>query len=57
MLIYPRPSKECGKCYEKDYCSCRCHDVNLINSKHYHIRIEEQEYKVKPVVDLEHFRD
>ena len=56
MLIYPRPSKECGKCKEDKNCLCECHNIDLINSKHYEIHIDDEEIKVKPVVDLEHFR-
>ena len=56
MLIYSRPSKECGKCKEDKNCPCECHNIDLINCKHYEIHIEEQEIKVKPVKDLDHFR-
>ena len=56
MLIYPRPSKECGKCQEDKNCLCECHNLDLINCKHHEIHIDDQEFKVKPVVDLENFR-
>jgi len=56
MLILPRPSILCQSCMKGEKCSCRCHDLDLTNGKHYHIRIEENDFIVKPVVDLEHFR-
>jgi len=56
VLIYPRPSEFCGYCKIKKPCTCKCHDLDLINSKHHEIHIEEQEFIVKPVIDLEHFR-
>ena len=57
MLIYPRPSKECGKCKEDKNCLCECHNLDLINCKHHEIHIDDEEIIVKSVVDLEHFRD
>ena len=56
MLIYPRPSKDCGNCKKEKTCSCKCHEIDLINCKHHEIHIDDQEFKVKPVVDLDHFR-
>jgi len=56
MLIYPRPSEFCYSCLPGIFCECKCHDLDLINSKHQVIRIEEMEIKVKPNKDLDHFR-
>lgn len=57
MLIYPRPSKDCRNCEKEKVCSCKCHDIDLINCRHHIVRVEGLEITVKPVVDLEHFRD
>ena len=56
MLIYPRPSKECGKCQEDKNCVCECHNLDLINCKHHEIHIDDQEFKIKEIPDLDHFR-
>ena len=56
MLIYPRPSKDCGQCREEKNCECECHNKDLINCKHHEIHYEDFDLKVKPVVDLDHFR-
>ena len=56
MLIYPRPSEFCGKCKEDKNCLCECHNIDLINSKHYEIHVDDQEFKVKEIPDLDHFR-
>lgn len=57
MLIYPRPSKYCEKCETEKNCTCECHKSDLINCKHYEVRREEFTGEVKPVVDLDHFRN
>jgi len=57
MLIFPRPSKYCGFCKMEKICPCECHNKDLANGQHYLIRIEAQEIKVKPVVDLDYFRN
>ena len=57
MLIFPRPSEFCRFCKLEKICPCECHNKDLVNGQHYLIRIEQQEIKVKPVVDLEHFRN
>ena len=63
-MIYPRlvlhrtpcPSTLCGECRNNKNRVCKCHDIDLINSTHSEIHIEEQEIIVKTVVDLDHFR-
>lgn len=57
MLIYPRPSEFCDYCKIEKPCPCECHNLDLINSRHYQIHIDDMLIKVKPVVDLDHFRD
>lgn len=57
MLINSRPSLLCGKCREEKNCICKCHDIDLTDNKHYFIQIEQDEIKVKPVIDLDHFRN
>jgi len=57
MLIFPRPSKECEFCKLEKNCPCECHNRNLAYGHHYLIRIEPQEIKVKPAVDLDYFRN
>ena len=54
-MIYPRPSKDCGKCLEEENCPCECHNKDLMNCKHYEVHIEGLELKANPVVDLDHF--
>lgn len=64
-MIYPRlllhrtpcPSTFCGQCRENKNCVCECHNRDLINCGHYEIHIEEFNEPVKPVVDLDHFRN
>ena len=56
-MIFPRPSNLCGYCNIEDNCSCVCHLKDYTNNKHYRITDEEMPGKVKPVKDLEHFRD
>lgn len=57
MLIYPRPSEYCEKCQTEKDCPCECHNSDLINCKHYQVIREEFIGEVKPVVDLDHFRN
>lgn len=57
MLIQPRPSANCKFCELEKDCPCECHNRDLVNGRHYLIRIEAQEIKVNPVVDLDHFRN
>ena len=57
VLIYPRPSEFCEKCQLEKFCPCECHNSDLINCKHYEVRREEFSGEVKPVVDLDHFRN
>ncbi len=56
-MIYPKPSKECGLCSKEENCPCECHNRDLINCRHYEVHIEEFNEPVKPVVDLDHFRN
>ncbi len=57
MLIYRIGAPECKQCEYIIDCNCQCHVKDLVNGKHYLIKIEEGDYKVKPVKDLEHFRN
>ncbi len=57
MLIFRRPSEFCDYCKVENPCTCQCHEKDLISGHHYHVHIEEFLGKVKPVVDLEHFRN
>ena len=57
MLIYPRPSEYCEKCQLGQNCPCECHKTDIINCKHYEVIREEFTGEVKPVVDLDHFRN
>ncbi len=57
MLIYPRPSEFCDYCNVENPCTCQCHEKDLINSKHYHVHIEEFAGQVNATVNLEHFRN
>jgi len=56
-MIYPRPSKDCGYCKLGGFCECLCHEKDVINCHHYHVHEETLSGKVKPVKDLEHFRN
>jgi len=57
MLIFPKPSLDCGGCLKGLECDCLCHIEDLINCKHYEVhRDDSVKYVVKPVVDLDHFR-
>jgi len=57
VLIYPKPSNDCDKCHIMNDCDCECHKSDVINCRHYEVHREQFTGKVKPVVDLEHFRD
>jgi len=58
MLIFDKPSLDCGGCLDDLNCKCLCHVEDLINCKHYEVHRDDTVlYKVKPVVDLDHFRD
>jgi len=47
----------CGKCLVDKNCDCECHTKDLVNGRHYEIHEDNMEFNVKPVVDLDHFRD
>ena len=57
LLIYPKPSGNCGKCQIEKDCLCECHKSDVINCKHYEVRREEFTGEVKPVVNLDYFRN
>jgi len=56
-LIFDKPDLKCGWCLEHLDCDCICHKEDMTDNKHYHITRDDAIYKVKPVVDLDHFRD
>jgi len=46
----------CGKCLVEKECDCLCHIKDVVSGRHYEIHEQPFEIKVKPVVDLDHFR-
>ena len=56
MLIFDKPSLECGWCLQHLNCDCLCHNEDMTDNKHYHIVREETNLVVKSVVDLDHYR-
>jgi len=55
-MLNPRPSEKCGLCYVEKKCSCACHTDGLVVGHHFEVHIDDIQYKVKPVVDLEYYR-
>ena len=47
----------CGKCLVDGNCDCLCHVKDVTWGHHFEIHEDSIEFKVKPVVDLDHFRD
>jgi len=56
-MLISRNDPLCGKCLIEKECDCDCHIKDLVNGRHYEIHEEPYDLKVKPVVDLDHFRD
>ena len=56
-MIFPKPHSKCRKCFENNNCDCLCHVKDLTDGQHYEIKEEPFTIKVKPVVDLDHFRN
>ena len=55
-MLNKRPSKLCGICKGDDNCKCECHNSNLVLGRHFEIHIDDMEYNVKPITDLDNFR-
>ena len=56
MLIQKNDSL-CGKCLVYKNCDCLCHSEDIVSGQHYEVKRNDFLGKVKPVVDLDHFRD
>ncbi len=55
MLIQKNDSL-CGKCLVDKNCTCLCHTEDIVSGQHYEVKRSDFLGKVKPVVDLDHFR-
>jgi len=56
-MLIEKNSPLCGKCLVDKNCDCLCHSKDVTFGNHYEIHEENLEIHVKPVKDLEHFRD
>ncbi len=56
-MIIPENSPLCKRCKEVKSCDCLCHIRDVVSGNHHSILFEEGTFNVKPVKDLDHFRD